>query len=143
MMITTFSVLLFSLLYWFWLWFCCLFWDEKQHQTTMYNSTPTAMLRCMDCGDFFTMSNVVKYGAKHKCRPCHCSYRFVRDNNPRWSQMNGEQRRKAIVANRSEGQRGKARKLTTDHKVRVYGAVWTWLYAEFQSLFAFGRVVLW
>ena len=70
------------------------------------------------------MPGVVKYGAKYKCRPCHCSYRFVRDNNPKWSTMTGEQRRKAIVANRSEGQRGKARKLTTGHKAfRVSGNI--------------------
>ena len=36
--------------------------------------------------------------------------------------MSGEQRRKAIVANRSENQRGKARKLTAEHKAfRVSG----------------------
>ena len=94
----------------------------KRHQMTLYSSTFTHMLRCMDCEAFFGMSGVVKYGAKYKCRPCHCSYRFVRDNNPRWNQMSGEQRRKAIVANRSEAQHGKARKLTAEHKAfRVSG----------------------
>lgn len=60
---------------------------------------------------------MIKYGKRFKCRPCHSSYRFVRDNTANWDKMNAEQRRKAVVANRCESSRGKARKLTATHKV--------------------------
>lgn len=58
----------------------------------------------------------VKYGRQWKCRPCHGSYRFVRDNDPHWNSMNAEQRKRAVVANRSESQRGRARKLIATHQ---------------------------
>ena len=75
----------------------------------------------MDCEGFFPASGVVKYGKKHKCRPCHASYRYVRDNTANWENMTNEQRRRAVVANRCENQRGRARKLHASHQ--VFGVV--------------------
>ena len=74
-------------------------------------------LRCTDCDAFFGVSDAIKYGRTWKCRPCHASYRYVRDNDPQWTSMNAEQRRKAILANRTESKRGVTRKLISAHKV--------------------------
>ena len=67
----------------------------------------------------FVATAMIKYGKKFKCKPCHASYRFCRDNMSEWDELNQEQKRKAIVANRTESQRGKARKLNATHKVRI------------------------
>ena len=75
----------------------------------------------MDCEGFFPASGVVKYGKKHKCRPCHASYRYVRDNTNNCENLNNDQRRRAVVANRFENQRGRARKLQASHQ--VFGAL--------------------
>ena len=76
----------------------------------------TRILRCMDREEFFPSSLTVKYGKKYKCRQCHASFRFVREQLPEWETMTHEQRRKAVVANRTENKRGKARKLMAIHK---------------------------
>lgn len=72
--------------------------------------------RCADCEDIFPMTEAIKYGRKWKCKPCHSSYRWCRDHDPAFSTYNAEQRKKTIVANRQDSQRGVARTLVATHQ---------------------------
>jgi hypothetical protein len=104
---------------------CILQREGKPYKVRQYCPSSSQVrlcnVRCMDCEGFFPASGVVKYGKKHKCRPCHASYRYVRDNTSNWENMTNEQRRRAVVANRCENQRGRARKLHASHQ--VFGVV--------------------
>ena len=52
------------------------------------------------------------YGKFFKCKCCHSSYRFCRDNVQGWDKLSNESKRSYIVANRTEkSSRGKKRTL--------------------------------
>ena len=72
---------------------------------------------CQDCKNLYVISQAIKYGRHWKCRQCHSSYRFCRDNDPAWHTYNAEEKRQATVANRSVSQRGVARQLVSTHNV--------------------------
>ena len=72
--------------------------------------------RCMDCREIFDIKAVYKYGKNWKCKPCHSSWRWCRDNDPSWGSYNAEQKRLTVVANRKASARGTARKLIAQHK---------------------------
>ena len=99
-------------------------------------------LRCMDCDRQSPVTDAVKYGRQWKCRPCHASYRYVRDNDSSWSSMNAEERRNAVLANRCETQRGVTRKLVAQHKEGVakitrydmYVVIFVLSFSNFQQL---------
>ena len=66
---------------------------------------------CMDCKDNFDVELMHKYGTHFKCKWCHSSYRFCRDNVPSWSTLSAENKAAYVVANRKSGGRGKKREL--------------------------------
>lgn len=75
----------------------------------------------MDCREIFDIKEVYKYGKNWKCKPCHASWRWCRDNDPGWGSYNAEQKRLTVVANRKASARGSARKLIAQHKASGAG----------------------
>ena len=67
-----------------------------------------------------------QYGAKVKCKDCHSSYRFCRENVPDWGDLTPEDRKKYILKNKGKGGRGKKRvlqKLDEDSKLDLSALV--------------------
>lgn len=67
-----------------------------------------------------------QYGGKVKCKDCHSSYRFCRENVPEWGDLTPEDRKKYILKNKGKGGRGRKRvlqKLDEDSKLNLSGIV--------------------
>ena len=71
----------------------------------------------MDCAASFDPDNAYKYGQQWKCKPCHSSQRWLRENDPDWNNKTPQQKKELIVANRDHGGRGSARQMQKVHKV--------------------------
>lgn len=67
--------------------------------------------KCMDCNESFPLDQLHKYGNYWKCVWRHSSYRFCRDNVPKWASLSAETKTAHIIANRGKGGRGKKREL--------------------------------
>lgn len=67
--------------------------------------------QCVDCKGMFEEDQCQKYGARMKCKSCHSSYRYLRDNMTGWNKLTAEEKRAHIVQNRDKGGRGKKREI--------------------------------
>ena len=90
----------------------------------------------MDCGERHVPGQGChKYGKQWKCAKCHSAQRWLRDNDPDWSNKTSLERKELILANRDHGGRGAARKLHTCHKARTYSTSKKILHNMFLSVF--------
>ena len=82
-------------------------------------AAPPHLVQCMDCEGMLEMKLCHKYGCKYKCKSCHSSYRFCRDNVSNWSSLSRENHKAYILANRDKGGRGKKRQLVAAQAVSL------------------------
>ena len=71
----------------------------------------------MDCNESHAPGKGVhKYGKYWKCAKCLSAQRWLRENDPDWSERPAQEKKELILANRDYGGRGCARQLQTCHK---------------------------